>query len=235
MTLSEGIIIKTINYKETSKIIYLVTSDGLVSLEVKGANKINGHSHIYASLLSKIAFSENKHFFQSGKVLNNYVNIKNNFDKLNVTLKILEFTYTLIEHISDFSIFYNFLSEILDLIEKEDDFRYYEAIFYIKTLYLLGIAPMFKRCVSCGKSARLLGFVFSKGGMICEDCYKEYDSLYDTNVTIDVIKLYYTKLDKLKEEKDEVNYNGLKAFYQRYYQEYLGYTSKSEKILDKLI
>ena len=235
MELSEGIIIKTINYKETSKIIYLVTKDGLTSLEVKGANKINGHSHIYSSLLSKIAFSENKHFFQSGKVLNNYVKIKNSFDKLNVTLKILEFTYTLVEHICDFDVFYNFLSEILDLIEEEDSFNYYEAIFYIKTLYLLGIAPMFKSCVNCGKSTHLLGFVFSKGGMICRDCYKEYDSLYDTNVVLDVIKLYFTKLDKLKEEKNEVNYNGVKAFYQRYYQEYLGYTSKSEHILDKIM
>ena len=235
MELSEGIIIKTINYKETSKIIYLVTKDGLTSLEVKGANKINGHSHIYSSLLSKIAFSENKHFFQSGKVLNNYVKIKNNFDKLNVTLKILEFTYTLVEHICDFDVFYNFLSEILDLIEEEDSFNYYETIFYIKTLYLLGIAPMFKSCVNCGKSTHLLGFVFSKGGMICKDCYKEYDSLYDTNVVLDVIKLYFTKLDKLKEEKIEINYNGVKAFYQRYYQEYLGYTSKSEHILDKIM
>ena len=234
MELTEGIIIKTINYKESSKLIYMITDRGLASLEVKGANKINGHSHLYANLLSKIAFSENKHFLSSAKVLDNYVNIKNDFNRLEVTLKILELSYTLIEHITDFEIYYHFLSEILDLINSKDNYLFYESIFYIKTLYLLGIAPSLNACVNCGKKENLLGFVFARGGMICRNCYKTSDSIYDKDVTVDIIKLYYTKLDALKENEFDINYNGIKDFYIRYYSEYLGYNSKSKNIFDKV-
>ena len=234
MELMEGIIIKTINYKESSKLIYMITDRGLVSLEVKGANKINGHSHLYANLLSKIAYSENKHFLSSAKVLDNYVNIKNNFELLEVAMQILELSYTLIEHITDFDIYYHFLSEILDLINSKENYHFYEAIFYLKTLYLLGIAPSLNACVICGKKDNLLGFVFSRGGMICKSCYKTADSLYDRDVIVDVIKLYYTKLDVLKENEFEINYNGIKDFYLRYYNDYLGYNSKAKHIFDKV-
>ncbi len=234
MDLTEGIIIKTINYKESSKLIYLITNRGLASLEVKGANKLNGHSHLYANLLSKIAYAENKHFLSSAKVLNNYVNIKNDFGRLEVAMQILELSYTLIEHITDFEIYYNFLNDILDLINDKDNYHFYEAIFYIKTLYLLGIAPSLNACVNCGKKENLLGFVFSRGGMICNSCYKGTDSLYDRGITVDVMKLYYTKLDVLKENEFDIDYNGIKEFYIRYYNDYLGYTSKAKHIFDKV-
>ena len=237
MELQEGIIVKTINYKESSKIIYIITSGGLDSIEVKGANKLNGHSHIYANLLSKIAYNSSKHFFKSGKVLNNYVNIKTNISKLNSALQILELAYSLIEHITDFTIFYNFLDEILDLIDTKDNYEYYESIFFIKTLYLLGIAPSLNACVKCGKRENLLGFVFNMGGMICTDCYDQSYVLYEsgTNTINNIRYLYYTKLDVLKENEKEMNFSDIRRFYQRYYFEYLGYESKSYKILSKII
>ena len=235
MDLKEGIVVKTINYKESSKIIYLITDEGMQSIEVKGANKISGHSHIYSSLLSKIMFSEDKHFFKSGKVLHNYVNIKNDIEKLNVSIQLLEFVYTLIEHINDYHLFYHFFDEILELINDKNNYKFYEAIFYIKTLYLLGIAPSLNKCVECGNNKNLLGFVFNKGGLICKDCYRSEYSLYDFDTINDIIYLYYTKLDVLKENEKEMNFEKIKAFYTRYYEEYLGYVSKSSKIMSKIL
>lgn len=235
MDLKEGIVVKTINYKETSKIIYVITEEGLESIEVKGANKISGHSHIYASLLTKIAYASDKHFFKSGKVLNNYVNIKNDLDKLNTSLQLMEFVYTLIDHISDYHIFYHFFDEILELINNKENYYFYEAIFYLKTLYLLGIAPTLNKCVECGNNKNLLGFVFSKGGLICKNCFKSEYSLYDFDTINDIIFLYYTKLDSLKDNEKEIHFEKIKAFYTRYYEEYLGYVSKSSKIMSKIL
>ena len=93
---------------------------------------------------------------------------------------------------------------------------------------------MFAKCVKCGASKDLVGLVFTRGGMVCKNCYSEKDSLYDQDAIIDVMKLYFTKLDKLKEEKIDVNCSKVKSFYLRYYEEYLGYESKSKKILDKI-
>ncbi len=233
----EGIIIKTINYKENSKIIYLVTKNGLDSIEVKGANKINGHSHIYANLLSKISYTKNKHYFQSGKVLDNYTSIRLDISKLECVLKIFELTYALINHFTDFSVFYIFLDEILNLINKNDDYNYYTSIFYIKSLYLLGIAPTLNHCTKCGNTKNLKGFVFNNGGMICKDCISINDTLIDTSITENLIKMYYIKLDELINIKDsfnDINYSMLFSFLDRYYETYIGYISKSSKIINKI-
>lgn len=234
MELREGIIVKTINYKENSKIVYLVTKEGLVNLEVKGANKINGHAHIYSSLLTKIAFSSKKHFFESGKVINNYVSIKSDLDKLKVTLEILEISYTLIEHITDYEIFYNFLDETLCLINDTKLYLFYSSVFYVKLLYLLGINPSLNRCVNCGSKDFLLGFVFEQGGMKCKNCVSLNDKFYDNDVINIIIKMYYVKLNDLKDKEFDFDYESVKAFLNRYYNEYLGYSSKSEKILAKI-
>lgn len=234
MDLKEGIIVKTINYKETSKIIYLITDEGLVSLEVKGANRVNGHSHLYANLLTKIAFSSSKHFFSSGEVLDNYVIIKSSLERLKVSLEIMEMSYTLGSHIADYSIFYSFLSQILDLISTSDKYLFYCLVFYIKSLYLLGINPQLNKCVDCGKKEDLVGFVFRDGGMKCHNCLKPSDIIYDNNVINDVIMMYYTKLDNFNSHELNVDYAKTREFIDRFYNEYLGFTSKSSKILAKI-
>lgn len=235
MELREGIIIKTINYKENSKIVYIVTEEGLNSLEVKGANKINGHSHLYSNLLTNIAFSSKGHFFNAGKVLNNYVNIKSNIDKLTYTLNILELSYASIEHITDFKIFYNFLKEILLLLETHNNDKFFYSIFNIKLLYLLGVQPVLNKCVKCGKKEKLFAFVLKDGGMKCENCINMHDHLIIDKDLLDTIyKMYYLKLDVLKENVFDFDYEKTKEFFERYYEEFLGYISKSNKIFDKI-
>lgn len=240
MELKEGIIIKTINYKENSKIIYIVTEEGLCSLEVKGANKVNGHSHLYSNLLTNIAYSSRGHFFQAGKVLNNYINIRNNIDKLSFALNILELSYASIEHITDFKIFYNFLKEILNLLESQNlksqnNDKFYYCVFNIKLLYLLGVQPVLKKCVRCGNTGKLYAFVLKDGGMKCINCINPNDKLIrDKELLNTIYKMYYLKLDVLKENIFEFDYKKTKAFFEEYYEEFLSYVSKSNKIFEKL-
>ena len=44
-----------------------------------------------------------------------------------------------------------------------------------------------------------------------------------------------TLVDVLKENEKELNFERIKAFYTRYYEEYLGYVSKSSKIMSKIL
>lgn len=236
MDLKEGIVIKTINYKENSKLVYLVCEDGLNSIEAKGANKINGHSRLYSNLLTNISYSSSKHFLQAAKVLNNYVKIKADINKLSLVLNILELTYVSIEHITDFKIFYNFLKEILKLIEEEDEYQFYYCIFNIKLLYLLGVQPILNKCVKCEKKENLVAFVLKDGGMKCSDCLTLSDKIINDKELLDTIyKMYYLKLEVLKNNKFNFDFNKLKEFIDLYYQEFLSYSSKSDKILNKII
>lgn len=235
MELREGIIVKTINYKENSKIIYLVTNEGLESIEVKGANKLSGRSKIYANLLTNIMFSSSKHFFQAGKVLNNYVNIKNDFDRLCYALSILDLSYTLIEHVNDFKVFYNFLHDILLLIDESDDYEFFYYVFFIKCLYLLGVQPVLNKCVKCSKTENLKAFVLKDGGMKCHFCLSVNDvSINDQNLLEAIYKMYYVKLDVLKENVFYFDKFKLKEFIDSYYLEFLSYDSKADRIINSI-
>ena len=44
------------------------------------------------------------------------------------------------------------------------------AVFELKFLQLLGIAPELHRCVKCGKKEGLFGFLAAADGMVCKEC-----------------------------------------------------------------
>lgn len=237
MELEQGIVLKTIDYQENSKIIYLLTKKGIVSAVVRGAKNLKSHTYSYAQPLVKIEFELKKdRYIGANKILDNYNNIKLDFDRLSSSLKIIEICYTLGEHITDSELFYSFTDEILQLINtKNDDYKIYELIFKIKTLYLLGVAPVFSKCVSCGKTENLIGFSFNNGGMKCSDCVKSDDFIYPKETVLEIMTIYLIKLDKLilliNDKQLEYDYNKISRFLELYYEQYLGFVSKVNKVL----
>ena len=237
MELEQGIVLKTIDYQENSKIIYLLTNNGIKSAIVRGAKNLKSHTYSYAQPLVKIDFELKKdRFIGAFKIIDNYNNIKLNFDKLTHSLKIIEICYTLGEHITDSKLFYSFTTKILELINnKENNFDIYELIFKIKTLYLLGVAPVFSKCVICDSKENLEGFSFNNGGMKCSDCIKNDDFIYPKETITEIKNIYLIKLNELNllinENKLKYNYNKINRFLELYYEQYLGFQSKVNKVL----
>ena len=152
-------------------------------------------------------------------------------------LKIIEICYVLGEHITDMNLFFDFTNEILDLIElNNESYDIYELIFKIKTLYLLGVAPVFSKCVSCGKKENLKGFAFNNGGMKCSDCIKLDDFIYPSETIKEIKNIYLIKLDQLnlliKEKQLKYDYSKINRFLELYYEQYLGFISKVNKVLN---
>lgn len=239
MELEQGIIIKTIDYQENSKIVYLLTNDGIKSAIVRGAKNLKSHTYSYAQPLVKIEFEIKKdRYIGANNIINNYNNIKLNFDKLTIALKIIEICYVLGEHITDSNIFYTFVNDILNYIEIENNSNYYniyELIFKIKILYLLGVAPVFSKCVCCGKKENLKGFSFNNGGMKCSNCIELDDFIYPNDTILEIKTIYLTKLDKLilliKDNNLKYDYHKINRFLELYYEQYLGFVSKVNKVL----
>lgn len=237
MELEQGIVLKTIDYQENSKIIYLLTKKGIVSAVVRGAKNLKSHTYSYAQPLVKIDFELKKErYIGANKILDNYNNIKLNYDKLTTSLKIIEICYTLGEHITDSELFYTFTNQILDLINNtDDDFYVYELIFKIKTLYLLGVAPVFSKCVSCGNDKNIIGFAFNNGGMKCSDCIKTDDFIYPKETILEIKTIYLIKLEQLilliNEKQLKYDYKKISRFLELYYEQYLGFVSKVNKVL----
>ena len=94
MIINEGIVIKSNKYLENSKIINVLSSEGLKSFLVKGGMKLTNKATSYTQDISLIEFdfSKGKGFdiLTTGKVLNSYVNIKSDFSRLEYVYLVFE-------------------------------------------------------------------------------------------------------------------------------------------------
>ncbi len=232
MKLEKGIILKTIDYQENSKIIYIMTPFGIKSAIVRGAKNLKSKTFAYSQPITYIEFSIQKEkYIEACNVLNYFNNIKLDNNRLISSLKVIEISYLLGEHITDYNIFFDFLNNILMCINNDKkNYLYYELIFKTKILYLLGVAPVLTKCVTCGTKTNIIGFSFNNGGMKCKKCLKTEDFIYPTDTINTFKELYLLKLPSLIEginnEGITCNYEKVNHFLTLYYQQYLGFTSK---------
>lgn len=242
MELKEGIVLKGAKYQENHKLVTLLTPEGLELLLVRGALKQKSKTFAYSQELTKIEYgyvAKNEDALKiitAGKVLSNYGAIKSDLDKLNDAMLIVEFCEQLGDHIEDGATFYRFCADILDLINDSAESAYYLMIFKLKSLYLLGVGPVFTSCVSCGRRDALAGFVFTAGGMKCEACRKQNEGFIPEGIARIVRFLYLTKLPELTPEvlSRLPDRRPVAEFIDRYYEHYLGYRSRAARIIEKM-
>ncbi|HEY8395991.1 MAG TPA: DNA repair protein RecO [Bacilli bacterium] len=242
MELREGIIVRSQKYQENSKIITLVNSEGLATFLVRGAGNHKSRNFSYSQELTKIGYdfhnrSNAFNILTTGKVIDSFRGIKSDLNKLNDALLIIEATNQLGIHLSDFTTFYQFLDEILFLLDQNPYHPYYLLIFRVKLLYLLGIGPVFSKCVVCGSREHLIGFDFLKGGMKCSECNSDSSIYYNQEVIQLLRLLYLTKLENLSSEfLNKLPNLTLEAtkFLDRYYEHFLGYQSRASRIIQKM-
>jgi len=236
-SIHEGIVLKTNDYKESSKLVFLFTKEGLISFEAKGANKMNSKNNTYTLPITKVSVHTRGHFITSGKVIENYSNIKLEIPKYKVAVPLLEMSTTLADHITDVALYYEFLSSILFAINNDSNESLYSLIFRIKALYLFGIAPVLGKCVKCETRKNLIGFDLESGGMKCNQCSGSHlftGHFIELFRTLYLTKLDQIKLEEIKQEYTEEDFSNLEHLLSDYYEKYLGYISKSKKIFEQI-
>lgn len=178
MQLTEGIVLNSIKYQENSKVLYVLTSDGLKSMLVKNSLNYTSKNFSLAQELNKINFgateSLKKTFdiMTTGEILNTYKNIKCDYNKLYLVSNLIKLIYQYSEYITNFSNLYDLTKYFLDNIESytnQTAIKYYKIIFLSKLLFLFGYGPNFKDCTICHASNPLY-FSISNGGLVCDKC-----------------------------------------------------------------
>lgn len=242
MSLITGIIVKSIKYKDSSKIIYVITNDGLMSLLVRGANNIKAKNFGYSQILTKISFDyvdgkETKfNILKQAVIKDNFTLLKSDYQKMQISFLILEYAYEFINHIDDKKLFYEFLEYTLKNLTSNNELIY-SIIFRLKLLYLLGIGPVFSKCIDCMKDENLIGFSLNKSGMICKSCFKNDEQLFVGNSLLVIRILFLTKPHDINNtllESLDINFEKINLFLNLYYDRYLGFKSKVEKVIEKM-
>ncbi|MCK5732233.1 MAG: DNA repair protein RecO [Tenericutes bacterium] len=233
----EGIILKKINYKESSEIIYLYTKEGLKSVLIHGSNKMKSPYLSLSKVLNVVSLhtsGKDLKTLRDGDTLKYYRNISSDLEKYTYVTLILEKLYYFSTHSHDHDKLYNFIIKIFDIVEENDAYIPYLNMVELKLLYLLGVNPLFAHCVSCDKTENLK-FSIKAGGMCCEEHLIE-NPIISPLGTIVMQQLYYYDLKK----REELNINDIylkevRILLDKYYEYHLNFKGNSRKMLIGLI
>ncbi len=235
MELIEGIVLKQINYKESSKIIYVYTEHGKVSVLVHGSNKLKSP---YLNLVR--VFSHVKLFvsgkdlktLREGEVLNHNEEISKDLNRYTYGLHLMEVIYYFSNHSHDHQKLFLFLVKIIEYLKNHQSYPLYVMMAELKLLYLLGVQPHFKHCVFC-EAKEGLGFSVEDGGMVCQNHGNHLR--YQASVVKLMMTLYYYDLqNEGLINYDESDLSGLRCLIDDYYEYHLNYRTKTRQMIKEI-
>ena len=176
---SSAIVLKSINWRDSSKIVTLFTRDeGKLSVIAKGARQSKSK---YQGILESINLLEVVMYISANRKLqilgeisleNSFPKIRADFEKTGYAFVLLELTDIFFKEGSVDSVFFDFLITLLSEIEEIKDSRIVFWYFLLKLSSYLGFKPEFNLCSICNKSLATKEVVFSvqDGAVICNNC-----------------------------------------------------------------
>ena len=235
----EGIVVSEVDYKESSKIINVLTKEyGIIGLIARGTKQVKSKLSGVTSKLTYGYFHVN--YRENGlsnlievDIINHFKNIRKNIDLMSYALYLLELAEKVYKHDNDENI-YEMLIASLEKIDEGYDYKVISNIFELKMLDFLGIRPVIDECVNCGNKLDIVTISSYRGGYLCKNC-----SQNEPIVNIKTIKLlrmfYYVDIEKI--DKLDISDNikkELSNFIYDYYDRYSGLYLKSREFLENL-
>lgn len=237
-----GIVLKNLDYQDNAQIIYVLSKDNLNSILVRGAKKIESKTRPLAQIITKInGLRTEKEKFSTlteGVVENNYNLIKEDFVKTQAVMCIFEKIYSLYPNITMPEKLYEFVDNILSLMESTSYPKSLLVLFEVKFWYLLGINPNFLNCVNCGEDVED-GYLFvNSGGFLCPICAQNFECDLNVENSKIVKYLYHIRMEKIDENflsLIDVFYEQITKKIDKYYEKHIDFYNKSKEIFYKLI
>jgi len=235
----EGIVVSEVDYKESSKIINILTPEyGIIGVIARGTKRVNS---ILKSVATKMTYGYfHVKYSENGlstlievDVIDMFKNIKKDINLMSYAVYLLELADRVYKHDESREV-YDTLIASLKKIDEGYDYKIIANIFELKMLDHLGIRPVVDECVNCGSKHDIVTISSYKGGYLCKNC-----AAGEIIVNIKTIKLlrmfYYVDISKItKLDVSEKIQNELSQFIYDYYDRYSGIYLKSREFLKNL-
>jgi len=234
----EGIVLRKLDYKESSKIIHVYTENGLRSVLVHGSrnmkspflNLVRVMNHVGLHVSGKDLLT-----LRDGDVLDDYHLVKENLEKFTYSLHILEIVYDFANHDHDHGKLMKFLVKIFNIVQSAKNYEIYLNMVELKMLNLLGVNPLFNRCVACDQAINLR-FSVNEGGMCCADHYPKGEMNVSKEAVALMMELYYYDVQNPEDPVyTEETLKEIRHVIDRYYEYHLNFRSNSRRMLTGLI
>lgn len=235
----EGIVVSEVDYKESSKIVNILTPEyGIIGVIARGTKRVNS---ILKSVATKMTYGYfHVKYSENGlstlievDVIDMFKNIKKDINLMSYAVYLLELADRVYKHDESREV-YDTLIASLKKIDEGYDYKIIANIFELKMLDHLGIRPVVDECVNCGSKHDIVTISSYKGGYLCKNC-----AAGEVIVNIKTIKLlrmfYYVDISKItKLDVSEKIQNELSQFIYDYYDRYSGIYLKSREFLKNL-
>lgn len=236
--LIEGIVIKETPYSETSKIIQILTEEGVISIMAKGARGLKSNLRIGTTKLIKGVFCINRKpdklsLLSGVDIQNEYKNIRKDIYKISYATFIVELSEQVMRQNNNPEI-YRILISSLDKIDEGFDAAIITSILELKYLDFLGVMPIIDMCSVCGSKTGIATLSSSRGGYICKNCVINESIVSEK--TIKLIRMfYYVDISKISNlEISNQSKKEISDFLDEYYDRYTGLFLKSKSLLKNL-
>lgn len=235
----EGIIVSEVDYKESSKIINVLTpDDGIIGIIARGTKQVKSKLSGVTSKLTYGFFHINYREKSLSNLLevdiiDNFKNIRKDISLMSYSLYILELADKVYRHDFNNDIYKQLIASIKK-IDAGYDYQVITNIFELKMLDSLGIRPVIDECVNCGNKQDIVTISSYRGGYLCKNCTNG-EAITDIK-TVKLLRMFFyvdiSKITKL-DVSDNVKHE-LSQFIYDYYDRYSGIYLKSREFLENL-
>ena len=234
----KGYVIQTTDYKENSKILNILTEDGIVGVISKGCKNLKSNLRLISQ---KLVYAEYVIYYKEkglstlkeGTIINNFENIKKDLKASSYFMYISELASQVMKQNNRKDVFdlfntaVNKINEVMNPIVITN-------ILEIKYLDYLGTPINLTSCSRCGSKKDIITIDPDEGGLICKECYTN-EMIYDLKVVKMLRNYYVVNLESISSLKiSEVLIEQINNIINIFYERYTGLYIHSKKFLDKL-
>lgn len=234
----DAYVLHQVNYKDTSKILYLYSDQGHHTVIAHGVKKLNSVNRFLSQVGNKIRLEINPDkdmsSLKDGELLHDYEPIKQDIMRYTYMSHILQLVRNTISPDLDHPKMMGFLDKLFSLMETGEDEELLSFVFELKLLFFLGHGLHLTGCTMCEEDENLV-FHISSGGLVCQSHLHPSDTYYEPETYTQLMILYY--MDITQTTLPEFTPNDrvrIRHIIDLLYDEFVGYQTKSREILRQL-
>ncbi|WP_246566337.1 DNA repair protein RecO [Tissierella simiarum] len=206
MSKTQGIVLKEIRFKETSKILNIYTKKfGRIHAMARGAYKPKSQliANTQPFSLNEYDFYKGKNFYYitQADIIDSFYSIRENMEKLIYGYYMLELVEKSTPEEEENEKLFLLLEKGLRVLSKLDkDFLKFIVSYELKFISFLGYKPYIEKCVVCkNEDTSNIKFSIKEGGIICSNCsiMEPYSERMDKYMYEVMKTLLYTPLNKI--------------------------------------
>lgn len=166
----EGFILRTLDYQDHNKLLYIYTNQGIKSVLARGVKKLNSpFRHLTQSghLISFEASKGNLPTLKNATLLNRYQTLKQDIVKITMMHVVCELIYYNLTDDDDHEKLFNFLKKVLNALNDTPCPEDILMIFELKFFHFLGYGINLKHCQTC-QTKHDLWFDVNSASLVCQ-------------------------------------------------------------------